>query len=713
MKKQEILTFDFETTTLLRKKDETFESYRNRLKEFNSSVYAWAVCKRLSLDNYEIKDGISIFSFLEYITSIKVDTTMYAHNGSKFDFHFIIPYLEYVGYKQLIVKNDNLSAVSKFAYENMSKYKNIVFEEKYRKFKPMEYSMLVDGSHKIMELKIALNSTKRKKDGTKEQRLLILRDSNLMFPAKLLDYGKTLNKHFNTERFSKLELEGGYKKETLYKNYNEFANDKNERNYLHRDVIILSEFISMMIEILPFHKWKMTAAGTAYSIWKNDYIGKTLLNAEIEKGNIVEVITGRGYINYTYKNSRKMHPRRYFVNILFNRLFPVSWLDSFFIDEISSNFGFIHNAYQGGITMANPSHAGKIVKNVIQLDIKSSYPDKMLNDYYPYGTPIIGDDNNPDSMKLINLSIESVVNDKGLPFIYDFLKVNGGKHYPKKVMWKDFLITDVEFKRFQKYYKGKYTWDIALSFNRIKGSYLFGEYVNHFYALKSKVGATKAEIIFAKLMLVAVYGKFGQDVIRNSKLYLGGEWKTIETISEATYYLPVVCWITAYGRMHLVDAAGYNFQNIITLDTDSLSIEVPHNIYNSSMSVIKKYIESNYDMKLDDKKLGYWDIKFKMSKLIARRAKQYMFYDDKGKKFLVYAGLRLNEEQLETLSFKDFVLGKEKLEQLRPFRTPTGLVIESYDKQLKPIWEYDLDPDYHFKDKKTFLKSIDIKDYVV
>jgi hypothetical protein len=171
-----------------------------------------------------------------------------------------------MGYKQLIIRDKNLSEVSPFGYENMSQYKDVVFEKKYRKFKPMEYSMLVDGSHKIMEMKIALNSTKRKKDGTKEQRLLLVRDSNLMFPAKLSDYGGSLNKNYSTDRFKKFELEGGYTREKVYDNYDEFVDDKNERDYLHRDVIILSEFLHMMIEVLPFHKWKMTAAGTAYSI---------------------------------------------------------------------------------------------------------------------------------------------------------------------------------------------------------------------------------------------------------------------------------------------------------------------------------------------------------------------------------------------------------------------------------------------------------------
>jgi hypothetical protein len=104
-----------------------------------------------------------------------------------------------------------------------------------------------------------------------------------------------------------------------------------------------------------------------------------------------------------------------------------------FIDGFSSNFSFIHDAYQGGLTMANPSHAGKIVKNVILLDIKSSYPDKMLNRYFPYGTPTIGDDNNPESIKLINLKIENVNNNYGIPFLFDLVKVNEGKHYPKNI----------------------------------------------------------------------------------------------------------------------------------------------------------------------------------------------------------------------------------------------------------------------------------------
>ena len=71
--------------------------------------------------------------------------------------------------------------------------------------------------------------------------------------------------------------------------------------------------------------------------------------------------------------------------------------------------------------------------------------------------------------------------------------------------------------------------------------------------------------------------------------------------------------------------------------------------------------------------------------MIFRRAKQYYFVNDKNEKTLKVAGLRLNNIQLEKMSFNDFVMGVDKLEQLRPFRTPTGLILETYEKKLKPV----------------------------
>ena len=703
MRKEQILSADFETTTLLQLDNESSVDYRERLSKGKPKVYSWAIAKRNEYQDYEIKDGTSMMSFMEYIQEIDMDTRMYFHNGSKFDLHFIIPYLTFYGFKQVIVNPDNLAGADNFDFETLHNDPDVILVDKLRKLKPKEYTLLIDGNHKILEMKIGLESSKRTKGETK-YRVLRLLDSNLMFPSALKGYGKTLNKEYDTDFFTKLDIDGGYTRETLYKNYDEFLNDGNEREYLHKDVIILIEFLHLMAKTLPFRKWKITASATTFSIWKYDFYGKSLLDDEIFQGNIIEVELLNGFKNYRYKGGKKNISSKLLINRLVDKKLPVGWLDSYSITGFNSDFNFVGKAYQGGLTMANSKHAGIVKENVVYVDINSSYPTQMLKQDLPYGLPKIGDSNDKNTLKLINLDIDEVINETGIPFLATFSGDKTGKHYTKKISNQKYTITSVEFERFKKYYKGKYTHDVALRFLSVPGTELFGEFIDHFYALKSKPGVSQAEKIYAKLMLNGLYGKFGQDIHRVSKLYIDNHWESYETISKSKFYLPLATFITAYARMYLVDAIGDKYENVVLMDTDSLSIIVPESVFKGPYTRIKEYLEYNYQLTIDGSKIGAWDIEYMMSKVVSRRAKQYMLIDTDGNKIVKFAGLRLSKEQLDDLTFDDFILGKDGFEQLRPYRTPKGLFLETYKKSIRPIWEYDLNKDYWFKDEKTFLK---------
>lgn len=733
MRITQILTADFETTTTNKRVDESFEEYRERVKEFEVSVYSWSICLKLTnkikvddYKNYYLKkvngnkylvfDGINLFEFIQTLEQFQEDMVLYFHNGSKFDLHFLLPYLDFLDYKQLMVKKDNLSDMSNFELDEEKEYENLILLDKPRRVQPKEYSMLVDGSHKIMEMKIGIKSTKTT-NGKVKNRAVIIRDSNLMFPSRLADYGNSLNDHYNcwTEfdekgkgvkgAYSKLDLDNGYTREEIYKDYDEFINDGNEQEYLHMDVIILCEFLHMMCDVIPFHKWGITAAGTTYKIWKYDFFGKELIKKAEKEGKIIKYTHKSGFVQYKFAKGKKLLSHKFLVDKLFEKMFPTKWLDNFYITGIEPNFNFIHSSYQGGLTMSNPSYAGKKQEHCIYIDINSSYPTQMNNNFFPFGEPYIGDSGNDEDLKLVNLRIKEVKNEKGLPFIYDFLKAGEGKHYPYTIKNKEYLITDIEFERFKKYYKGEYEWDIAVSFNKVSGDFLFGEFIKYFYILKSETTSI-AEKIYAKLMLNSLYGKFGQDIARESKLYIEGQWESIETIENAKFYLPLATYITAYARMYMVDATGYKFDTVITLDTDSLTIRVPKDVYFGTKDQIKKYLEKYYDVNIHPKNLGGWDIEYMVDWVIARRAKQYMLMTKEGKKVIKFAGLRLNEEQLERVDENSFVYGMEGFEQLRPYRTPTGLILETYEKELKAIWEYNLNPDYWFQDEKEFKKEV-------
>ena len=706
MKKIEILSADFETTTVVRKENESDTDYRERIKKFLPKIHSWAVASRKKIQDYSIHDGISVFSFIDYCLNIKKDSIMYFHNGGRFDLHYLIPYLYTVGLKQLIIIPKNLSKFSDYKFDDidLKKYKNITFEEEYRKLKSGEFSLLVNKDTKVLELKLAIKSTKRKKDNTYENRVLIIRDSNLMFPSSLKQYGVTLNKEYQTDIYTKLDSD--YLRTKLYKNYDEFFNDDKEREYLHRDVIILLEFLYYMSNVIPFNKWKITGSATTYYIWKYDFFGKKLLQENIDNGKVIIFMTTNGITKYNFKDNKgKAKSSRVIIDKLFLNIFPVSWMNSFTIDGYNVNYNFVHKAYLGGLSGANPKYAGKVIEYVGYVDINSDYPTQMVTRDFPIGIPTYGDDGSKESLKIIDLKIVNTTNPNGIPFLYDLKKVKSGKHYPKNLKWKDYRLTDYEFNLFKKYYQGEYDSEVVLSFNKISGKKLFGDFIDYFYKLKSKK-KSYAETIYAKLMLNSLYGKFGQDITRESKLYLNNEWKTFETIEETKFYLPIAVFITSYARGYLIEMIDNKFKNIVNYDTDSALIKLPKEIYYSDTKIINKYLEDNYYLKIDPKKLGCWDIEELINEVVARRAKQYMYINKENKKVIKYAGLRLNEEQLKTLSFNDFVYGKKGFEQKRAFRTTTGVILEQYKKEIKPIWEYDLNPDYWFKDEKSFRLNV-------
>lgn len=733
MKKDFILSADFETTSIKIDDFKTAEEYESALNEFQPEVYSWALAYRKinadpsnpSVDNYIIDDGINIDTFFEKIFSLDQDYTIYFHNGSKFDLQWVLSWLYKNGFKEFIVQKKDLADLSTFKFEKEN-YENLVIEEKGRYLNFGEYSTLVDDQFKIMQLRLAIPSIKGKKN-----RVVTFRDSNLMFASTLKKYGESLNKMYNTDFYSKGSI--FYNRKELYKSYEEFENDGDEKSYLHMDVIILIEFLHMMIGILPFHKWKITAASTTYDIWKYDFFGKKLLDQKVESGDIIKFKpkNSKGdFFFYKYKDGKYWSKSNKIIDRLIKRILPTDWLDSYTIDGMMSNFTNIKPSYQGGLTMANPDYAGMDVQNILYADINSSYPTQMLNGNLPYGNPIYDEDeckeNVQDYCILYNVKVNAK-NENGLPFLFDYpkkvtrdneIKDGNGKFYSKNVN-REYILTDEELERVKKYYKGKIEYEFLVGFEKTSGKFLFGEFINYFYEMKSSAGNDLARKLFAKLMLNSLYGKFGQDIERSSRIFVEGEWMQYSTISTASFYLPLAIWITSLGRMYMVDGVGSRFRFVNYIDTDSISV-ITKNVDLKNDEECKKYLEKYFNLKIGDG-LGEWDIEYKISRMRTRRAKQYYFKDINGIPHIKFAGLRISEYQnnkdlegeeydevnkdINRLNFKNFTEGISGFSQLRPLRFATGILLEEYEKQIKPIWEYNLNPSYWFQNEEEYKKG--------
>lgn len=742
-KKRIIIAADFETTTVVREKFNDSESYRSYiLNDFNPEVYSWG----LSFYNWKKDDkqvfryGINIDSFMETILfDISFSGAhLFFHNGAKFDNHFILAWLFNNGFKQVIRKNKDVDYASSSKFDFEDEYENLkIVDDKKYKLQFGEFEAIIDDGFRIMEIKIATKNFKYK-DGKKENRILKIWDSNLLFPSSIKGYGEILNKEFKTDEYTKLEI--GYDRETKYESKEEFENDGNELQYLKIDIKILLDFLTMISKSkhLPLNKWKLTAAGTAYNIWKYDFIGKNLLDKEIANNKIEKIITKKGFEKYAWKNraKRKWKLITKIIDEIFTKFFPTDFLNLYNLDYDELNFNLIRRAYQGGLTMSNPSYSGKIRENIVYADINSSYPSVMMDGWLPIGKPIFDEPEEKNSFKIIYKLIigkNSLINNSGVPFLFNFKNNDRmkNKQYPYEINKGnsrnnlEIFLTDDELERVKKYYKGNIKYEFVTAFKKIHSSKIFGSYINHFYELKENA-RNSAEKTIAKLMLNSLYGKMGQDVTRKSSILQqkGGirEWSSYITISKAKFYLPFAIWITALARLKLVDAVGNKFDSINYMDTDSISIVIPKEIDLRDDERLKDYIENNYDLKLDDKKLGYWDIEHKLQFQIARRAKQYLMVDLKNNPYIKFAGLRLpnynkewgefnlfakNENASkgwEKIDYNNFVNGVEGFKQLRPNKLATGVALETYQKQIKPIWEYELNVSSWFKNEKDFKK---------
>lgn len=700
MKKQKkLLVADFETTS----------------DPNNPQVYSWGI-----YDGQEHQYGISIETFFDTIKKIDEDCIMYFHNGSKFDAHFILPVLSKLGYKQRL-KPYNHNKILKLI--SMSEYKDSHWkDEEERKLKnkvqgisntPLqfpEYEVLANGNSHVLELKISLPSFKVKYQNGKRiqtNRVLIIRDSNLLFTGSIKKYGDSLNKHYHTKRYTK----GGtgaidYDRTELYNSIEELENDGNELEYLKQDNYILYSYLDLMSKQLPFHKWKMTSASTSYENWK-EIVGERFIKFWLKHEKIVKVYPNpksRDFYRLKYKGAehKKTYSTKQMTNQILQKYFSSDWMNS---QTKNGQFHsqYLYNWYSGGITQINPMYKGIKFKNtkIGVVDINSAYPSVMKQNWFPYGAPYHGDGGDEYPMKLYKITTTTkLFNKYGMPFL--FTLTGKTKEYRKEIgKGQQFYITDIELERVEKYYSGKFNKEIIYSFRRIAGDKIFGDYINKYYKQKQegKEEGNVAKELDSKMNLNSLYGKFGSKTNIESSIWNDkeGVFEKDEILSSSKFYLPLAIWITAYARMKLVDAVDTKYDIFVYCDTDSIFFiqEFKHLL----------------NIELDPLKLGAWDVELEDGEGVIRRKKQYKLKgikpskDFKKRKIIDkigYAGMNLSGKETTN---NDFIMGATIDKQLRPNRLGTGVYLEEYDKDIKPIWEYDKEFGDWFDSKETYFKN--------
>ena len=285
----------------------------------------------------------------------------------------------------------------------------------------------------------------------------------------------------------------------------------------------------------------------------------------------------------------------------------------------------VRKSYRGGITKVNPKYAGIEFNDVISFDVNSLYPSVMYENPMPIGEG------------KIYKSVEEGRNDNRHLFIIvafvQYAQVRTGMHafigntsgfsYARKYSYDDVLENKMvylwldEFNLFKLVYDGQY--EILKVVGWKKANFVFNNYIDRWYKVKENA-RNDVERSLAKLMLNSLYGKFGMNDSRITKLPVGvGDTIIYHTLDNNTtyYYKEIASYITSKARCKLASFMNRCGDNFLYCDTDSVYY-IGHEIPDVFKDVV------------DSKKLGYWKYEGHYTRFKALKAKCYLKQLDDG-----------------------------------------------------------------------------------
>ena len=307
----------------------------------------------------------------------------------------------------------------------------------------------------------------------------------------------------------------------------------------------------------------------------------------------------------------------------------------------------VRKSYRGGITKVNPKYAGIEFNDVISFDVNSLYPSVMYENPMPIGEG------------KIYKTIEEGVKDRRCLFIVvvfvQYAKVRTGQHafignqsgfsYARKYSYDDELDNKMlylwkdEFELFKLVYDAQY--EILKVVGWKKANYVFKDYIDRWYKVK-KNAKNDVERSLAKLMLNSLYGKFGMNDNRVTKMPVAIDDKIIYRVQENNttyYYKEVASYITSKARCKLASFMNRCYDKFLYCDTDSVYY-IGHEIPEVFKDVV------------DAKKLGYWKYEGHYTRFKALKAKCYIKQLDDGTIERRIAGCP--KECAEQITFENF-----------------------------------------------------------
>ena len=254
---------------------------------------------------------------------------------------------------------------------------------------------------------------------------------------------------------------------------------------------------------------------------------------------------------------------------MFEKLFPKLSLD----DDKA-----IRHAYKGGWSYVNPKYQGKNVEHVRVFDVNSMYPWAMYNMPMPYGKPWISDEEPNDGVYIVDLNCEFSLKPGKFPSIQ--LKNNIRYSDTEYLAHSDGLthltLTNVDYDLFRENYNiYNLSIDRYICFNATTD--LFKDYIDRWMAEKERASreGDEASKSVAKRYLNSLYGRFGMNPVKDCKMSRLEDgiikWDE-EEIEGDGGFLPVACFVTAYGRAKCIRAACSYGDGFVYADTDSVHV---------------------------------------------------------------------------------------------------------------------------------------------
>lgn len=370
----------------------------------------------------------------------------------------------------------------------------------------------------------------------------------------------------------------------------------------------------------------------------------------------------------------------------------------------------IRRAYQGGVTFVNPKYQDKKLKTrkgrrIAHDDCNSMHPASIVCPM-PYGEPTRSRGKPVKEFYVMQCYCKFKLKKGRFPVIS---KTGGGMDSAEWLYEGEMSIcrTSYDWKWIEKNYDIEYlgdkyylNWDVRVNESAVK-------YVEHFVAEKTKwkeqkedadpVKRMEGEVMYyvSKILMNALYGKFGQDPVRPY------EWCEVEgetvgysksKIELGEYdemfnhkYLPIACAVTGCSRDRLwehIDKMGYD--NFIYADTDS---EFFWTECETNEELVADMTARGIDV--HPTRLGAWDIEhgLKEGKKITEakfvRAKVYGIVQENGEITIKTAGLPIEARKaiksLDEMYIGAVFVGAKKV----PMNVPGGQILIAVDFTLK------------------------------